>query len=177
MKKKLFAFVIFIFMIQSVSAEARLPDTYAEFYARYQTEGRTYYGALKMYFEAVFVYMNNSMREEGEKMLRYSLHSQSPIERSPSYSTFSERLKDPAYHHIFRSFAAGSSPRNNYAMNPDDFELVFAGQPQWERDYLKVPLISSGADSPRMVWMKEFENGLWFVTNNASTYVGIKPAR
>ena len=160
-----------------VQAQAALPKTYKEFKARYQTEAKTYKGAVKLYFEAVFAYINEETRTEGGKMLRYSLRSETPIDRSQYYSTFAERLKSPAYQHIFRSFAAGSSPENNYTMNPDDFELIFAGQPQRESTYLRVPLRSSGADSLRFVWVKEFDDGLWFVINNASTYAEVKPMK
>ena len=158
------------------AADAALPKTYKEFKARYQTEAKTYKGAVKLYFEAVFAYINEDTRTEGGKMLRYVLRSETPIDRSQYYSTFAERLKSPAYQHIFRSFAEGSSPENNYAMNPDDFELMFEGQPQRESTYLRVPLRSSGADSLRFVWVKDFD-GLWFVINNASTYVEVKPMK
>ena len=168
---------VMLVLALGVQAQAALPKTYKEFKARYQTEAKTYKGAVKLYFEAVFAYINEETRTEGGKMLRYSLRSETPIDRSQYYSTFAERLKSPAYQHIFRSFAAGSSPENNYTMNPDDFELIFAGQPQRESTYLRVPLRSSGADSLRFVWVKEFDDGLWFVINNASTYAEVKPMK
>ena len=62
-------------------------------------------------------------------------------------------------------------------MSPDDFDLMFAGKVTREADYLRVPLRSSGADSPRAVWVKKFDDGLWFVINNAATYVEVKPTR
>ena len=161
----------------SACAFGELPKTYKDFKAKYQTEAKTYKGAVKMYFEAVFAYMNEDTRTEGGKMLRYALRSETPIDRSQYYSTFAERLKSPAYQHIFRSFAAGSSPENNYAMNPDNFELMFEGKPVRESTYLRVPLRSSGADSLRYLWVKEFDGGLWFVINNAASYVEVKPMK
>lgn len=158
-------------------AFGELPKTYREFKDRYQTEAKTYKGAVKMYFEAVFAYINEATRTEGGKMLRYSLRSETPIDRSQYYSTFAERLKSPDYQHIFRSFARGSSPENNYAMNPDNFELMFEGKPVKESTYLRVPLRSSGADSLRYLWVKEFDGGVWFVINNAASYVEVKPMR
>ena len=175
MKRMILA--VMLVLALGVQAHAALPKTYKEFKARYQTEAKTYKGAVKLYFQAVFAYINEETRTEGGKMLRYSLRSETPIDRSQYYSTFAERLKSPAYQHIFRSFAAGSSPENNYTMNPDDFELIFAGQPQRESTYLRVPLRSSGADSLRFVWVKEFDDGLWFVINNASTYAEVKPMK
>ena len=176
-KDRFLAYVVLLVLVLSVPAHAVLPKTYKEFKARYQTEAKTYQGAVKMYFDAVFAYINDETRTEGGKMLRYALRSETPIERSHYYATFAERLKDPASHGIFRSFAEGSSPENDYKMNPDDYSLMFTGRVTEEAGYLRVPLRSSGADSPRQVWVKEFDGGLWFVINNAATYVQVKPSR
>ncbi len=174
MKKVFLAVLLFVLSAASV-VHAALPKTYKEFKERYQTEGTTPEGAVKLYFEGVFAYMNAETRKEGAKMLRYALHSDRPIERSTHYATFVERMKDPDYNYAFRSFARGSSPENNYAMNPDHFRIMYAGK--FTRDpggYLKVPLRSSGADSPRIIWVKEYEDGLWYVINNAATYVQVQ---
>ena len=177
MKRKFLACVILSVLALSVQAEAVLPKTYKEFKARYQTEAKTYQGAIKLYFDAVFAYINEETRIEGGKMLRYALRSETPIDKSTYYATFADRLKDPAWHEVFRSFAKGSSPENNYKMNPDNFELMYTGKVTKEAGYLRVPLRSSGSDSPRQVWVKEFDGGLWFVINNAATYVQVKPSR
>lgn len=173
MRKILIAVLIAVLSVSS--AYAVLPRTYQEFKARYQSEGRTVEGAVKLYFEGVFAYMNPQTRKEGAKMLRYALHSDMPIERSTHYATFVERMKDPDYNYSFRSFAYGAEPENNYAMSPDNFEIMYAGR--FTRDpggYLKVPLLSSGADSPRIIWVKRFEDGLFYVINNAATYVQVR---
>ena len=83
-----------------------------------------------------------------------------------------ERLRDPEMQHIFRSFAAGTSPENDYRMSPDNFNLVVVNKLQ-EQGYLRFFLQSSGADSPRPVWVKEFD-GLWYTINNAGTYVEVR---
>lgn len=173
MRKVLIAVLIIVLAV-SVS-HAELPKTYQEFKARYQSEGRTVEGAVKLYFEGVFAYMNPSTRKEGAKMLRYALHSDMPIERSTHYATFVERMKDPDYNYSFRSFAYGAEPENNYAMSPDNFEIMYAGR--ITRDpggYLKVPLFSSGSDSPRTIWVKRYEDGLYYVINNAATYAQVR---
>ena len=172
--KKMLAGLLFALMIAG-TGYAELPRTYREFKARYQNEATTVEGAVKLYFEGVFVYMNPETRKEGAKMLRYALHSDRPIERSTHYATFVERMKDPDYNYAFGSFARGSRPENNYRMNPDNFDIMFAGK--FTRDpggYLRVPLRSSGADSARVVWVKEFDDGLWYVINNAATYVQVQ---
>ena len=36
---------------------------------------------------------------------------------------------------------------------------------------------NSSADTTRVIWVKKFDDGLWFVINNAATYVQVKPGR
>lgn len=156
----------------SLQGQAALPRDYQEFKARYQEEGRTPEGALKLYFEAVFCYIDENTREDASKMLRYATHLDRPLEQSPTYATFIDRLKDPRENHVFRSFAAGTSPQNSYQMSPDNFDLMIV-QSVPEADYLALHLQSSGADSPRRVWMKEYD-GLWYTINNAGTYAQVR---
>lgn len=157
---------------QSRAAQA-LPKNYQEFKTRYQQEARTPEGALKMYFVAVFSYIDESTRAEGAKMLRYAMHLDRPLENSPNYATFVQRLKDDEENHVFRSFAAGASPENSYRMSPENFELMIVSKKQ-ESDYTRVMLRSSGADSSRIVWVKEYD-GLWYTINNAGTYSQVRP--
>ena len=164
-----------LFLVVGREAWAALPRDYQEFKARYQQEGRTPEGAVKLYFEAVFCYIDEATRAEGSKMVRYALHYDRPIEQSRNLATFAERLRDPERQHIFRSFAAGTSPENDYRMSPDNFNLVVVNKLR-EQGYLRFFLQSSGADSPRPVWVKEFD-GLWYTINNASTYVGVRPPK
>ena len=177
MWKKLSTVLALSALLLAVGGEAwaALPRDYQEFKARYQKEGKTPEGAVKLYFEAVFCYINEATRAEGSKMVRYALHYDRPIEQSNNLSTFAERLRDPEMHHIFRGFAAGTSPENDYRMSPDNFNLV-VGKKVQEQGYLRVFLRNSGADSPRVVWMKEFD-GLWYMINNASTYVEVRPPK
>ena len=175
--KKLFAVLALsaLFLLVGREGRAALPRDYQEFKARYQQEGRTPEGAVKLYFEAVFCYIDEATRAEGSKMVRYALHHDRPIEQSRNLATFVERLRDPEMHHIFRGFAEGTSPENDYRMSPDNFNLVVTRKVQ-EQGYLRVFLRNSGADSPRAVWVKEFD-GLWYTINNASTYVGVRPPK
>lgn len=149
------------------TAQAELPRDFQEFKARYQQEGRVPEGALKLYFEAVFCYIDEATRSEGAKMLRYTMHLDRPLEQAGSYATFVSRMQDPDENYVFRSFAAGTSPQNGYHMSPDNFELMIVRRAS-ETDYLALYLHSSGADSQRGVWMKEY-GGLWYTINNAGT--------
>ncbi|MBQ9564014.1 MAG: hypothetical protein IJU98_00370 [Synergistaceae bacterium] len=171
-----FAIVIVALSLLCCSAAwAKLPTTYKEFKTRYQTEAKTVEGAVKLYFEGVFAFINPDTREEAGKMLRYILHSEVPLERSNHYATFVERMKDPNFNYCFRSYAKGATPENDYKMNPDNFSLSFAGKAQHDaQGVYRVPLSSSGSDSLRFVQVRKGDDGLWFVFNNAATYVQVK---
>ena len=151
-----------------------LPADYQDFKQRYQSVAVTPEGAVKMYFDALYSYIDGN-HSEALKMLRYSLHADKGWDRNSGYyATFVERLKDPSRYHIFRSFAKGSSPENDYAMSPRNYELMI----DYTRDmgsYTQVALISSGADSPRIIQVQRFPDGLWYVTQNAASYVEVRP--
>ncbi|MCR5563237.1 MAG: hypothetical protein K6F46_07705 [Desulfovibrio sp.] len=157
------------------NAWAALPKTYKEFKARYQTEARTPEGALKLHFEAIFCYINPATRDEASKMLRYSLYLPRPLEQSRTNATFVERMTDPDYNFVFRSFVKGATPENNYSMSPDSFTLNMVRK--WNSEgFLKINLRSSGADSPRCVWMLKHD-GLWYTNNNAGLYSMVREPR
>lgn len=152
------------------------PATFQAFKDRYRDVGTSPEGAVRMYFDALYSYIEPARKEEGSKMLRYSLHEGRNWERSPALATFVSRLNDSSYHYIFRSFAEGTSPENSYSMNPDNYRLMFANSRQ-ETDYVYVSIRSSGADSPRPLHVQQFEDGLWYVINNHGTYSDVrKPA-
>jgi hypothetical protein len=176
MKKILFVglLVLAILLVRFDEAFAKLPANFQEFKARYQKEALTPEGAAHMYFEAVFCYLDENTRSEGGKMLRYSLHYNRPIEQFHT-RTFVERLKDKSYHHIFRSFAVGSTPDNNYKMSPDNFKLQITNKRKEENVYF-LSLRSSGADSDRLVTFVQYD-GLWYTFNNGSTFTQIRPPK
>jgi len=124
-------------------------------------------GALKLYFEAVFCYIDEATRSEGAKMLRYAMHLDRPPGQAGGRGTVGRRRRRTGGRDVFRSFAAGTSPQNGYHMSPDNFELMIVRRAS-ETDYLALYLHSSGADSQRGVWMKEY-GGLWYTINNAGT--------
>ena len=168
-------FVILFVMTLCAAADAKLPANYKEFKARYQAEAKTPQGAVKLYFEGVFAFINPEARTEGGKMLRYAMYADRPIERSTYYAAFVERMKDPDYNYAFRSYAEGATSENNYSMNPDNFKIRFADKGKKDPGgYLRLGLRSSGADSPRGVWVKKYDDGLWYVINNAATCVQVK---
>lgn len=106
-------------------------------------------------------------------MLRYIMHADANWEGNQRHVIFIRRLKEPSYHYIFRSFASGTSPENGYSMSPDDYRLVFSKKDQ-QQDYIRVFLRSSGADSDRRVWVKQYPDGFWYVINNSDTYAKVR---
>ena len=157
----------------SFSAPEGLPSSFSEFKSRCQSVCRSPEGAVKMYFDAVFCYLDPNRRTEASKMLRYIMHADAGWEKEQKYVTFTRRLKDPASHYIFKSFAAGTSPENGYSMSPENYSLVFSGSSK-EADYTRIFLISSGSDSRRIVLVKQYQDGLWYVINNADTYLKVR---
>ena len=150
-----------------------LPANYAEFRDRCQSACQSPYGAAKMFFDAVFCYMEPRTRSEGSKMLRFIMHEKQGWERSPNFSLFAQRMRDPKYQHIFRSFAEGTSPENDYSMDPNSYRLMM-GELVESTGYLRLFLYSSGSDSARPIWVKQFDDGLWYVINVVSTYAGVR---
>jgi hypothetical protein len=149
-----------------------LPSSFEEYKQRYATYARTPQGAVKLYFDAVFCYIEGN-KAEALKMLRYSMHEIKGWEHTAYHSTFMERLKDPRNHYIFRSFAAGTSPNNDYAMSPQNYRLMINGIREMH-GYTQVQLISSGADSLRTVQVRQYDDGLWYVSQNAGTYTQVR---
>ena len=174
MQKILLSALLLVVMLIATQFQAFAAQScnYQDFKTRYQTEGRTPEGAAHLYFEATFCYMNKNARSEASKMLRYAMHWFTPIEKSHNHATFVERLKDPSWHHTFRSFAEGTSPENNYRMDPANFTLNILSKKK-ESDFTRLYLRSTGADSPRNIWMQEHD-GLWYTINNASTYSQVR---
>ncbi len=164
---------ILIFSANSVWAADGLPRTWPEFKERCQTAATTPEGAVKMYFDAVFAFIDPATRTEAVKMLRYIMYTDKGWETKSSYATFVSRLKDPSYQYVFRSFASGATPQNNYQMNPNNYRLTIKYK-RVESDFTTIGLVSSGADSARNVWVQK-QGELWYVINNAGSYSSIRP--
>ncbi len=142
--------------------------------------GATPEGALELWFEAVFLYLDPATRDLGREALAYltlPFKDDPEWEQRPSNATFVGRLRDPAHAHIFRSYARGTSPAGGYAMDPRAWELAVAsaGDDPHGRGH-RVSLHSSGADTPRPVYLKRSTTtGRWYVSEFANVYVGVRP--
>ena len=162
-------------------AEAKLPATWAEFKQEYQTEAMTPQGAVTMLFKGIFCWTkavttkNRQLQIDAGKMIRYAVHSETPIESSSVYSTFRERLNDPEYYYIFRSYCQGTSVENSYQMDPENFSLNLGKcNDEGEREgkkYCQLFIRSTGADLIRYVRMTKFQDGLWYTTTPHCVYL------
>ena len=85
-------------LLGNTNFPAGRPVDFAAFKDRYRTVGTSPAGAVRMYFDAVYTYIDPKRRAEGAKMLRYSLHERQGWENFPSRQSFVSRLRNPAYH-------------------------------------------------------------------------------
>lgn len=139
--------------------------------------GKTPEGALKMWMRYAAVYHKEPFSSRvALEYLTLPYKDNPQWHTLSSARTFVERLEKKPY--IFQSYAVGSSPENGYAFNPETFELAVekSGPDQHGDRGHAVFLRSSGADSPRPVYLKKStKTGLYYVSIHANTYVDIRP--
>ena len=140
-------------------AAAELPKSLEELQARIASEARTPRGAAKLWFDAVFVYTHVD-KELGAQMITemsYDKHWQKTQRYLP------KTLEESPY--VFRSYAAGATPENDYAMDPQSYELTVVrenAKPYGDKpanDYVKIFVSSSGASTPRPMTLRRNARG------------------
>ncbi len=176
MKRLLLSAILGLALV--LAAGASLPTTVEELKERHAAQASTPEAALKLWFDSVFATMNRETGEEGAAMLGYLTipYKDSPQwYRQSSARTFVERIKERP--HIFRSYAKGSSPTNGYAMDPNNYELeVVSCMADSSGRGWAVVIRSSGADSPRPVYLKKSDQtGLYYVDTFSNVYVDVRP--
>ncbi len=137
---------------------AELPKNLEELQKLHEEAGKTPEGLSKLWFDACFVYMNEETRDEGRKMVQYLTI---PLKDDPAWDTnqsnqyFIRALREKQY--IMRSYAKGTTPENQYQMDPQKYELnverVNLNPPGLKDRGIQVYLRSSGADMPRPVYL------------------------
>lgn len=144
---------------------------------RHETEGTTPEGALRLWFEAAFLFFDKATESEGRKALQYltiPYKENDNWDRSGAASTFLTQIRREP--HILRSYLRGATPENGYRADTSRVELNIerSVEDKYNRGW-NVTLRSSGADMPRPVYLrKSTKTGLWFVDNHANVYVGIR---
>lgn len=173
--KKFFcgAAVFLLFACLAGGAQARLPRNFQTFRDEYKRVAKTPEGAARMFFDAVYAYLEEDLNEEASNMVALCLREKPGWEKRATYSYFAERLYDRPY--IFRSYAKGTSPKNNYAMNPENYTLNIV-EVKDDPAYVgakRVSIRSSGADSLRPLILRNY-NGYWFVSNCCAIYSDVR---
>ena len=123
--------------------------------------------ALKLYIDA---------RETGLEVLNF-LHGPHPLSvRDQQF--IRDRMMDKPY--LPDSYFAGARPDNNYTPDqPLTIEVQPDPVPAESKEFKKVRLMSSGADSPRLVTLRRKASGdVWFLWDYPAIVTGIRiPAK
>ena len=174
MRRPLAALALVTAVTLSGPALGELPKSLEEFKARIAAEATEPEKAARLFFDSVYVAMFRD-REAGEAMLTEICRYKDWKRRSPG---FAPRMTSSP--EIFRSFAAASSPANDYTMDPDAYELAVVSRndkPYGDKpkgDFVKIFLRSSGADAPRPMILEKNSRGEFKVREMEGLYTGVK---
>ncbi len=93
MKRILLGFflALSVYLFFSPPCEGALPGSALEFEKRYRVEGSTPEGAAKLFFDAVFAYMDRNTRAEGTKMLTLAMNEKPGWDRRHTMKLFVDR--------------------------------------------------------------------------------------
>lgn len=155
-------------------AQAELPQSLEELQARIATEALKPRGAAKLWFDAVFVYTNVD-KDLGARMITemsYDKHWQKTQRYLP------KTLDESPY--VFRSYAVGATPENDYAMDPQAYELTvvredarpYGDKP--ENEFVKLFVRSSGATNPRPMTFRRNTRGEYKAYEVGAIYTMVK---
>lgn len=115
-------------------------------------------------------------REKGLEILNY-LHGPRPLSvRDQQF--IHDRMMDKPY--LPDSYLAGARPKNNYTPDqPLSIQVLPDPIPAESDEFARVRLMSSGADSPRIVTLRRQASGdVWFLWDYPAVVTGIRlPAK
>ncbi|MFN8670502.1 MAG: hypothetical protein U0457_00270 [Candidatus Sericytochromatia bacterium] len=127
---------------------------------------------VKIFLDNIFGYLDPAKKDKSAAIIAVLINAPTWETQAGSLSFFRTKLKDMPY--IFRSYAKGSSPENNYQMNPDNYEIEITKSEKVDDATQKVFIKSSGADYPRPVTLKKTKEGFWIVHEFSSLYVDVR---
>ncbi len=150
-----------------------LPVGLAELKARPEADLKDPYGVLALYIAALCVYPKN--RDASLEMIDYL---RGPRPMSPMDKQFlRDRFMD-GKDYLGPSYFAGAVPANNYTPAEPWTITIEEGvysRDQLEEGYLKLFLVSGGADSPRGCTLRQKPStGEWFLWEYAGSLMGIR---
>ncbi len=151
---------------------ARQPASIDEFKERIAAEAGAPGEALHLWVEALFVYNveDEERRQLGAEMLDL-ICSDEDWHRN---ELFLSQLRRKPY--IFRSYAEGATPDNDYMMDPENFTLRIERVRQDDETHCTIDLRSGGAERLRPVPML-YRDGHWWVDNIGNLYAGVEEPR
>lgn len=177
MIRKLWIVVAAVVAVAAGAAYAELPTTLEEFQARVTDQASDPQKAVKLFFDGIFIFLSGEEQLGKDciiEMSRYKEWSES------QHRMLLERMKSQPW--IYRSYAKGATPQNKYDMNPQEYELVFHGEPNMKPyadkeagAFCKLFVISGGADNPRSVTLQRNKAGLYKVYEFSSINLGVRP--
>lgn len=161
------------------AAQAELPKTLEEFQGQIAAGASDPKVATKLFFDAIFVYQSGD-KELGKQLImegsRYKEWTES------NHRMLLERMDSMP--HIYRSYASGATPDNAYAMDPQQYELVFSGEvnlkPYDDKasgEFAKLFIRSGGADAPRSLTFQRNNAGQYKVYEFSSINLDIRPVK
>lgn len=174
-RKLLFALVVAV-IVPSL-AQAALPKTLDEFKAQVAAQASDPQKAVKLFFDGIFVFLSGDQQLGKDCIMEMSRDKQWS---GSQHRMLLERMKTQPW--IYRSYAAGATPANKYEMNPQDYKLVFKGEPNMKPyddkeagEYCKLFVVSGGADNPRPITLQRNRDGLYKVYEFSSINLGVRP--
>ncbi|MBN2801030.1 MAG: hypothetical protein JXX28_17965 [Deltaproteobacteria bacterium] len=134
---------------------------------------------LHLWLEAIYLMESDdpALRDAGEQALvalSLPLREDKEWRHRHSNVLFLDRIANQQ--HIFRSYAAGTSPEDGYAVDPAQFQIEITRRDEAEPGApLRLYIRSSGADSPRPVSLKRSTTtGRYYLWEWSSLYVGVR---
>lgn len=178
MVQKLWIAAVVLVMVAGV-AQAELPKTLEEFQARIATDAGNPQKAVKLFFDGIHIFQLGQ-QDVGKQCIMEM--SRDKDWKTPSQRMLLERMVSMP--HIYRSYAAGATPENHYEMNPNEYALVFHGEPNMkpygdkpEGAFCKLFVRSGGADAPRSLTLQRNNAGQYKVYEFSSINLDIRPPK
>lgn len=128
---------------------------------------------VKLFLDSIQTYLDPTQKEKGIAMIAVLINQDGWDKASGGLSFFRDKLKNMPY--IFRSYAKGATPENNYQMDPKNYEIEITKSEKVDDKTQKVFVKSSGADSARPITLvKDTKANVWIVHEFSSIYVDVR---
>lgn len=128
---------------------------------------------VKLFLDSIQTYLDPAQKEKGIAMIAVLINQDGWDKAGGGISFFRDKLKNMPY--IFRSYAKGSTPENNYQMDAKNYEIEITRSEKIDDKTQKIFVKSSGADSPRPITLvKDTKANVWIVHEFSSIYVDVR---